>query len=176
MTDCYPTAKVIKACSSYKGPSEKNYNKSKEYSIDDNFTIYGFNSGYYSLTKKDNIGNTSSTAEWIAAENIEILRSEYYREGYTCFYKQIGSKDIVTEKWDPELNTNVEVTTTTCEEKDTYFYYKIKDYYSPTFLRNMIFCYIEKEGYPFEADIQLAFSTLGTSGTDYTLMVVPAGT
>ena len=176
MTDCYPTAKVIKACSSYKGPSEKNYNKSKEYSIDDNFTIYGFNSGYYSLTKKDSIGNTSSTAEWIAAENIEILRSEYYREGYTCFYKQIGSKDIVTEEWDPELNTNVEVTTTTCEEKDTYFYYKIKDYYSPTFLRNMIFCYIEKEGYPFEADIQLAFSTLGTSGTDYTLMVVPVGT
>ncbi len=176
-SDCYPTARAKSNCKTYKGPSATNYNQnSKTYQTGDTFTIYEFNSGFYSLTRNGNIGNSSPTAEWVSANDIEILRSEYYRDGYTCFYKQIGSEEVTTQEWDPELNENIEVTTTTCKEADTYFYYKIKDYYSPTFLRNMIFCHIEKNEYPFEADIQFVFSTLGTSGTDYTLMVIPSGT
>lgn len=176
-SDCYPTARVKSECKTYKGPSATNYNQNnKTYQVGDTFTIYEFNSGFYSLTRKGHIGNSSLTAEWVSADDIEILRSEYYRDGYTCFYKQIGSEEVTIQEWDPELNENIEVTTTTCKEADTYFYYKIKDYYSPTFLRNMIFCHIEKNEYPFEADIQFVFSTLGTSGTDYTLMVIPSGT
>jgi hypothetical protein len=48
------------------------------------------------------------------------IKSSYYRDGYICFYKKIES------------------------EEDTYFYYRLKNYYSPTFLKNTIFCLVEK--------------------------------
>jgi hypothetical protein len=40
----------------------------------------------------------------------------------------------------------------------------------------MIFCRVEKNENPFETDIHFTFSTLGTSGTDYTLLVTPSST
>jgi hypothetical protein len=48
------------------------------------------------------------------------IKSSYYRDGYICFYKKIES------------------------EEDTYFYYRLKNYYSPIFLKNTIFCLVEK--------------------------------
>jgi hypothetical protein len=41
-------------------------------------------------------------------------------------------------------------------------------------LKNTIFCLVEKQEYPFETDITFNFGTLGTSGTDYTLVVAPS--
>lgn len=79
----------------------------------------------------------------------EEIKSSYYRDGYICFYKKIES------------------------EEDTYFYYRLKNYYSPIFLKNTIFCLVEKQEDPFETDITFSFGTLGSNGTDYTLVIAP---
>ena len=74
-------------------------------------------------------------------------------EGYTCFYRKIKASDDSLQ-----------------------FTYHIKDYYVPTSTNNEIICkVITKDKRTIEANILFNFSSYGTSGTDYTLVVSPAG-
>lgn len=74
-------------------------------------------------------------------------------EGYTCFYRTIKEG-----------------------EDSLSFTYHIKDYYVPTSTNNDIICkVITKDGRTIEANIMFNFSSYGTSGTDYTLVITPSG-
>lgn len=59
--------------------------------------------------------------------------------------------------------------------KTTEQIFRIKDYYTSVG-RNTIYCEINKGGYIYVAEITLIFGVAGTSGTDYTLRVVPSKT
>lgn len=84
--------------------------------------------------------------------------SKYYREGYVCFYKQLPEyTEDLKDEWDSYLS----------------FYYKIKDYYIPTSLRNTITCLVVQDEVESQAEISFIFGTLGTCGTDYTLVLSP---
>lgn len=103
-------------------------------------------------------------------------KPDYSRSGFTCYYKKIGSKEVDIED-DPETEDIVESgKKTVAEENDLTFTYKIKDYYLSTSSRNEIFCKVVKDEYEFETSILFAFTSLGSSGTDYTLAITPATT
>lgn len=59
------------------------------------------------------------------------------------------------------------------ETKTTEQVFRIKDYYTSVG-RNTIYCEISKGGYIYVAEITLIFGTAGTSGTDYTLRIIPS--
>ena len=81
-------------------------------------------------------------------------KSIYHQDGYISFYKKIEEADL---------------------KDDLKMKYYIAGYYVPTFSRNIIQCKIIKGDYVFPADMIINFSTFGTSGTDYTLVVLPTG-
>lgn len=83
----------------------------------------------------------------------DSVQSPNSMEGYTCFYRTIKESDDALT-----------------------FTYHIKDYYVPTSTNNEIICkVITKDNRTLEANILLNFSSYGTSGTDYTLVITPAG-
>ena len=59
--------------------------------------------------------------------------------------------------------------------KTTEQIFRIKDYYTSVG-RNTIYCEIQKGGYVYVAEITLIFGVAGTSGTDYTLRIIPSKT
>lgn len=86
--------------------------------------------------------------------------SEMYKEGYVCFYKTIGyglTADNIADY-----------------TKDLRFCYRIKNYYTPTAAQNTIYCTVVKNDIKYHGEILMTFSSYGTSGTDYTLVVSPA--
>ena len=94
------------------------------------------------------------------------------REGYTCFYKTIGTKDVTKED-----GTKVKE----LKSEDRYFTYRIKEYYNSNCTNNFITCRVQKTDVAgkttaLETSIIFGFSSYGTSGTDYSLVVQPAGT
>ena len=84
------------------------------------------------------------------SEDEALPQSEHFKSGFTCFYK-------------------------TFTEEDKTITYGIEKYYIPTANRNTIYCKILKDELVFQAEITFVFSTFGTSGTDYTLVVHPQG-
>lgn len=81
--------------------------------------------------------------------------SEHSMEGYTCFYHKLARDTALKES--------------------LLFPYRIKNYYNATATQNTIKCkVINKSGASFTASIVFTFSSFGTSGTDYTLVVAPA--
>ena len=103
-------------------------------------------------------------------------KPDYSKEGYTCYYKKIRTKTVKV-KDDPDTDdVNEAKEYTTANEEDLTFTYKIKDYFISTSKRNDIICRIVKGQYTFETSLFLAFTTLGTSGTDYTLAITPSNT
>ena len=59
--------------------------------------------------------------------------------------------------------------------KTTEQIFRIKDYYTSVG-RNTIYCEIQKGCYVYVAEITLIFGVAGTSGTDYTLRIIPSKT
>ena len=99
------------------------------------------------------------------AEADPDVSSPYSKTGYVCFYKTIGG----TESTDDEGNV-----TYTIANRDRYFTYRIKDYYSQSFTNNTIYCRVVKPNYyDCQTEISFVFSSFGTSGTDYTLVISP---
>lgn len=89
-----------------------------------------------------------------------LSHSEMYKEGYICFYKTIGyglTADNIADY-----------------TKDLKFCYRIKNYYTPTAAQNTIYCTVVKNDIKYHGEILMTFSSYGTSGTDYTLVVSPA--
>lgn len=100
-------------------------------------------------------------ASWSNDANVDPeVTSTYSRIGYVCFYKTVGGN---------EIDERVEI-----NDEDRYFTYRIKDYYSQSFTNNTIYCRIVKANhYDYEAQISFVFSSFGTSGTDYSLVISP---
>ena len=96
----------------------------------------------------------------------------YYRPGYKCFYKTLDEA--------PEDDASPEEfeAWAAAIDRDLRFYYLIKEYLVPCDLRNEIDCVValknEKDNVDLEAGIRLVFGSLGTNGTNYTLIVMPA--
>ena len=92
-----------------------------------------------------------------------------YLDGYNCYYKNINpitdsSGDIILDADGlPQLN-----------EQDTYFSFHVKDYYNATSTNNTIICRVIKNDLMLEDDQPFAFTTFGTSGTDFTIGIYPA--
>lgn len=81
---------------------------------------------------------------------------EHSMEGYICFYHKLARE--------------------TALEESLLFPYRIKNYYNATATQNTLKCkVINKNGASFTASLVFTFSSFGTSGTDYTLVVAPAG-
>lgn len=80
---------------------------------------------------------------------------EHSMEGYICFYHKLARE--------------------TALEESLLFPYRIKNYYNATATQNTLKCkVINKSGASFTASLVFTFSSFGTSGTDYTLVVAPA--
>lgn len=110
------------------------------------------------------------TADWSNDGGTYDPDNPNSRKGYICFYRTIGGTDIKDENGEHlryEIN-----------DEDRYFTYRIKDYYSQSFTRNSIECKVilADDPTPLEATISFVFSSFGTSGTDYTLVVSPRTT
>lgn len=126
------------------------------------------------LTCDDNY--LTKTLGFYSDKNIvDEEKPDYSRNGYTCYYKTIGSEtvEITDNPETEEIESGEEIT---AKASDLIFTYKIKDYYLSTSSRNEIFCKIVKDEYSFETSVLFAFTSLGTSGTDYTLAITPSTT
>ena len=86
-------------------------------------------------------------------EIIEEIKSEFDREGYYYFYKQIDQNEI----------------------NDTYFYYQIKNYFQQNEANNKIICAVKKDEEEFEASLNIIFGSKDSLGSDYNFIVEPAG-
>lgn len=87
---------------------------------------------------------------------------QHYRPGYAMIWRNIES---MTENGVEVLNA---VTTE--------FFYYIKEWYVPSFTNNTIYCKVVKSNkYSYEAEQYFTFTSYGTSGTDYSLCITPAG-
>ena len=107
-------------------------------------------------------------------ENIPAVDDnyKYFRPGYACFYKTLSDPpedDASSEKftaWNDAI------------KEDLKFYYSILEYLNPGALRNEIECLVvienETDKAELMASIRLVFGALGTNGTNYTLVVMPA--
>lgn len=94
-------------------------------------------------------------------DDYDAVKSPMSMEGYICFYRKLIAKNSDETK----LN-----------EECALFPYRIKDYYSSSFSQNEIICkVITADKRTLEASIVFTFSSFGTSGTDYTLVVAPSG-
>lgn len=112
-------------------------------------------------------------ANWSNDEKLTPgINFPYSKPGYVCFYRTIGGTEIEEEiEGTEQTRIRYEI-----NSDDRCFIYRIKDYYSQTFTNNTIQCRIVKSNsYDYTADISFVFSSFGTSGTDYTLVVSPQG-
>lgn len=118
----------------------------------------------------------TSTLGFFSDKDIaDTEKPDYSRSGYTCYYKTIGSETVAITD-DPETEEVESGEQVTAKASDLIFTYKIKDYYLSTSSRNEIFCKVIKDEYSFETSMLFAFTSLGTSGTDYTLAITPSTT
>ena len=120
-------------------------------------------------------------------ENGNTGKTEYSKNGYVYFSKTIGYTNTPTEVTDSEGNviydaSGVAITEDhiTINEPDKYFFYKIKPYYEAAAQNNTILVEAHiKKGNKTKittGEIPLTFSTFGTNGTKYTLVMVPNNT
>lgn len=93
-------------------------------------------------------------------DTVNTVPAGHFKEGYYCFTKAISASAENAKKVDIE---------------NLKFAYAIDSYYVPTNSNNIIICKIVKGVWTYTAEISFTFSTFGTSGTEYTLMVKPAG-
>ena len=109
-------------------------------------------------------------------ENVEATdpHYKYFKPGYRCFYKKLDdypeddASEEMVETWEKKL------------VEDLKFYYHIKEYLVPCNLRNEIECLVvianETDKAELLTSIRIVFGALGTNGTNYTLIVMPATT
>lgn len=182
-TDYYRTAKVKKVCSSYQGPSTKYEIVEKQYNVGHELTaVYDKINGYYSLRSTNAKG---INGEWIQEDNLEIIDDkEIYRDGFACFYKTIGFDEVPLTETDEngdEIEVKDEdgntVLTKSVKAEDQIFQYQIKEDYVSTALNNTIFCVVKygNNEYSFETAKTFLFGQQGTTGTNYTISITPAG-
>ena len=96
---------------------------------------------------------------------------QYFRPGYHCFYKQVIEKPV--ENANPEALDKWAAALT----EDLKFYYNIKENLVPCNVHNDIECVVvlnDKNKTTLEASIRVVFGALGTNGTNYSLVVMPA--
>jgi hypothetical protein len=107
---------------------------------------------------------TTKEYDYLYFHDLDEVVENISRDGYVCFYRTIEFKK--------DENGN---STDLLNETHLLFPYRIKDYYLPSSTTNTIFCkIITKDGRELETSISFTFSSFGTSGTDYTLVLSPA--
>lgn len=178
-TDYYRVAKFKKAVtakqgpgSSYKDATGADASYAANTIVD---AVYDQQNGWYSLRNTNSIG---TTGRWVNSSDVEIIdNEETYMDGFACFYKTIPFTEKEVDVYDETDSTKVigKKTVKEVDEASLQFFYKIKNYYTATFLKNTVFCIIKKDEYKFETSISFVFGTQGTSGTDYTVLVTPSG-
>jgi hypothetical protein len=115
-----------------------------------------------------------------------IIKTEMSKNGYVYFYKEIKytteEKDAVDATGEiiyKADGTPAKETVITLDETDRYFAYQIKSYYEQSAQNNTILVEAHVHGKDGQekitsGEITLTFSTFGTNGTKYTLVMVPA--
>ena len=117
----------------------------------------------------ESIGDTLPKGESIPVVDDNY---KYFRPGYACFYKTLRNppKDDASSEEFTAWNDAI--------KEDLKFYYSILEYLNPGALRNEIECLVvienETDKAELMASIRLVFGALGTNGTNYTLVVMPA--
>lgn len=102
----------------------------------------------------------------IPADTADPYQQEYLshkKDKYHCFFK--GVRD-----------SGVEVDPPVPMSADVKFYYMIAKQYNAAYSQNEIICVMSTSDREYEASKVFSFSTYGTSGTDFTLSIVPIGT
>lgn len=173
-SDYYRTGTVIyNNLAIRRGPST-DYEKYDNHKLNDKVNIYHMRGTWGSLQDSEAIG-TGGRWSNCASQYVSIADNESsYREGFICYYKTIGTKTIEEQVTD-ENDEIVTITKNVPEDDDLTFTYRIRDYFIPTSLNNTIYCVVKKDEYEFNAHITMTFGTQGTSGTDFTILVRPAG-
>ncbi len=98
--------------------------------------------------------------KWTIPKNMTMIREAYsLPEG---FQREETETEITFSK---ELGAEYDV------ENDLTFVYRISNFYQPTLDNNIIKCEIEKNANKYMAQLALAFSAYGTSGTSFTLII-----
>ena len=96
---------------------------------------------------------------WIQKSGVKITYKA--TDGVVCFSKRIDQSKI-TENFQQNLNEELE------------FSYKIKDTYDPNNTQNTIKCVLKEDGgKERDGSIGFTFTTFGSNGTDYSLIVRP---
>lgn len=114
------------------------------------------------------------------------IKTQYSKEGYVYFYKQIKytiqESDATDSNGDIIYNPDGTIAkniVTVLDEVDRHFAYKIKPYYEPSAQNNTILTEahiqsIDNEIKIISGEVTFTFSTFGTNGTKYTLVMTPA--
>ena len=113
---------------------------------------------YWYLPKNNTMLAFGTNEDYAMGIDSTSIPAQHYKAGYFCFNKTITADSI----------------TGNVDTKTLQFKYKIKDYYSNSFSNNTIYCKIVKGSWNDEAEINFNFSSYGTNGTEYTLMISPA--
>ena len=142
------------------------------------------NSTMLTYDRKYLIDKGFSTDDVKEDENGNTGKTQYSKNGYVYFSKTIRYTNTPTEVKDSEGNVIYDATgnaitedNITINEPDKYFFYKIKPYYEAAAQNNTILveAHIKKgeETKITAGEIPFTFSTFGTNGTKYTLVMVP---
>lgn len=142
------------------------------------------NSTMLTYNRKYLIDQGFSTDDVEEDENGNTGKTEYSKSGYVYFSRTIGYENTPTEVTDSEGNVIYDATGNaitedhiTINESDKYFFYKIKPYYEAAAQNNTILVEAHiKKGNKTKittGEIPFTFSTFGTNGTKYTLVMVP---
>lgn len=114
------------------------------------------NAGYCKINIKE---DEKDTDIWIQKSGVKITYKAI--DGVVCFSKRIDQSKI-TENFQQNLNKELE------------FSYKIKDTYDPNNTQNTIKCVLKEDGRKErDGSIGFTFTTFGSNGTDYSLVVRP---
>ena len=85
----------------------------------------------------------------------ELFDTEFFKEGYTCFYTKIAKDD------ESGIINGLSFT------------YRVKEYFAENNTQNTIYCIVSDGKLKFESSISFNFSTMGSNGTNYTLKISP---
>ena len=126
-----------------------------EYNIQENQSIAGLSYGgiSYALTEDgSHIVSSNNIKYRIQDGKVSLpidIEDKDDRQGFNYYYKRIETAD------------------------DLLFTYHIQDYYSSSLTNNTIYCKVVKGNRTLEAAITMSFSSQGSSGTNYTLVIKP---
>lgn len=113
------------------------------------------------------------------------VTTPYSKDGYVYFSKKIGydtteepmldenGQQVYNSEGQPQTNEVITLT-----EADRYFFYRIKSFFEASAQNNtiLVHAYVPNKEEPTVGEISFTFSTFGSNGTKYTLVMTPQTT